>query len=318
MWEKNREFQKAIIGDLHNLTEKDRVELTKETLLHISSEQTELLKALGKWKTVLQEDKPPSLSGVLTEVIDIYKFLVNICLFWNLEPIDFLMEFERKTEVNWQKFRQKTNPIDAKDKIAVFDLDGVLANYPDDWIEFAISHSTSCFMPRVIKSIDGSHYYDIPDLHHIAQTIDISQQAYDVLKAEWRETGQDGKLEKIPMADSILMYLRSRGYKIMILTRRPVQEYKRIYADTILWLRSNSIPFDGIFWSDGEKEKELMVRFSDVRFIVEDDPVQAENFLAVGFKVFLLDKPYNRQVKQDARLIVIHSLEEIKDHLEEV
>jgi len=312
MWTANREFQKAIVGDLKNLSEQERIELTKETLLHITSEQIEMLKALGRWKTVLGEERPVSRSGILEEVIDISKFLINICIFWDLDPDMFLNDFFRKTEVNWQKFKQKTNPLRPDDKIAIFDLDGVLASYPEDWITFMVGQVNHMRIPSCESHLNEGFYYKIKDLHHIAQEIGISQEVYDSLKHEWRETGWDGKLHVMHMAEFVLKQLKERDYKIMILTRRPVEQYKRIYADTIMWLKTHNLPFDGIFWSDGEKEKELLSKFSNVRFVVEDDPVQATNLVKVGFKVFLLDKPYNRELEmQDGKLIVIHRLNEI-------
>jgi len=322
MWELNRDFQKALLGNVSDRSEKERIELTKEALLHISSEQVEMLRALGSWKTALSEEQPASRSGILEEVIDITKFLINICLFWDLTPGDFANDFLRKTEVNWQKFKQKMNPLLPEDKIAVFDLDGVLGRYPEDWITFLgerVHYMLVPKMTRIPEDPEGAfRFFNIKDLHHLAQELKIEQEDYDKLKHKWRETGWDGKLSVMPLAKYVLDKLKERNYKILILTRRPVERYKRIYADTIFWLKRNELPFDGIFWSNGEKEKEILSKFKNVGFVVEDDPVQAENLAKVGFSVFLLEKPYNREIKTQENLIVIERLTEIFRWLNEV
>ena len=284
MWDENLGFQKAVVPGFDNLSHDNKIKLTKEYVLHIMTESDELLKATGRWKTVLQEEKLPNVPGIREEIIDKFKFLVNIALIWDITPSDFITEFERKSEVNWQKFGQQTLPLQVLDKIAVFDLDGVLARYPEFWLSY---------LQESLPELFGKDLMADCNLHNLAPSID--RRTYNKLKREYREKGYKQKIPVMEGAYSITRFLKEKRYKIVILTRRPVQEFKRIYADTILWLRKNEIVFDGIYWSNGKKDNDLKSRFENVSFIVEDDLDQAERLSNAGFTVFLLDRPYNKR-----------------------
>jgi len=308
MWEENKEFQQAVVQGFDNLSQEDKIRLTKEYLLHIVSETDELLRATGKWKIVMQEEKPPNIPGIREEIIDKFKFLVNIALIWGISPNDFITEFNRKTDVNWQKFRQQTLPLEAGDKIAVFDLDGVLCKYPEFWLQYLQEEVPDLFGKDLIKN---------SDLHNLAPS--LNRSIYEKHKIAFREQGYKQKIPVMEGACSITSYLRTKGFKIVILTRRPVQEYKRIYADTIAWLKKSEITFDGIYWSDGEKDNDLKKRFKNVSFVVEDDPEQATRLLQAEFKVFLLDRPYNQGLKPSPTgLTRIFGLIQIEDEISKV
>jgi len=304
MWKENLSFQEALIKDFHTLLDEDKIELTKDYALHITTEIDELLKATGKWKRVLQNEAPPSIAGITEELIDIFKFLINIALLWHIRPIEFIEEFFRKSEVNWTKFKMGTlpltEPLDTDQKIIVFDLDGVLCKYPEHWINFLQKH---VHFEKPIISLE-----QVTNLKGIAPT--LPRKKYDELKRKFREEGEELKVPPMEGAAEITKMLREEGFKIIILTRRPVQEHKRLYADTIFWLKENSIVFDGIFWSEGEKENELRRMFSKMPIVVEDDPDQASKLCDNNFFVLFLDRPYNRDLLE-TRVQRVHSLYEI-------
>jgi len=304
MWNENLDFQEAVVKDFHNLTDGERIELTKAYALHITTEIDELLKATGKWKKVLQEDVPPSISGINEELIDIFKFLINIALLWHITPQEFVEEFFRKSEVNWTKFKMATlpleEPLDVDQKIIVFDLDGVLCKYPEHWISY---------LNKNVKIVGGPIIFEqVKSLGAIASGLE--RRRYDDFKRKYREEGQELTVPPMEGAEEVTKTLKGRGYKIIILTRRPVQTHKRLYADTISWLREHKIVFDGIFWSEGEKENELRRMFSKMPIVVEDDPEQASRLVKAGFFVLLLDRPYNRGVLSTS-VQRVHSLWEI-------
>lgn len=305
MWGENYQFQKALVRDFPELGRKEQIELTKDYLLHIVTEIDELLKSTGKWKRVLQDDQPPSVSGIAQELIDIFKFMINIAILWKISSKDFVEEFFRKSEVNWTKLRMSSLPEKLKDmKIAVFDLDGVLAKYPENWIRFL--NNRLCHEPHHPHVLVLNDLKDLSDLPW-----DLERSEYDSLKWRFREEGFEGNPDVMEGAVEITYFLRKQGYGTVILTRRPVRIHKRLFSDTVTWLRMNEITFDGIFWSEGEKEKDLRRLFSHLDFVVEDDPDQASRLEKEGFHVFLLDRPYNKFLKSTNSLKRIKSLQDI-------
>lgn len=301
MWEENREFQKAIVVNLQSLSEEEKVKLTKETALHIVTEINELLTATGKWKKVLQEESLPSKAGIAEELIDIFKFIVNIGIFWEVTPEDFVNEFIRKSQVNWQKFRQATLPLSKDERIVILDLDGVLALYPEHWVDFLKNH--------IPDNFSFSMDYSSGDLQNLAPN--IPRKIYNDVKHLYRESGEKMKIGAMLDAGTFTESLKDTGFKVVILTRRPVNKYKRIYADTIYWLRHRDIHFDGIYWSEGEKANEILMKFPNTEFIVEDDPEQAKDLVLHGIRTFLLDRPYNKDLSDSNLLTRVHSLKEI-------
>lgn len=303
-WEANLEFQKAVVANFKDLSQEEKIKLTKEYLLHIVSEMDEFLEATGKWKTTMQDAKAPSIPSLREEIIDDFKFLINIALIWDIKPADFIREFWRKTDVNWQKFKQSTLPISGHEKIAVFDLDGVLAMYPEFWLQF-LNRSIRKKGEWAMVHIDA-----VNDIHNIAPHVD--RKWYNEIKTKYREAGMNLGTPKINNADSVTRRLSITGYKIVILTRRPVHKHKRIYADTIQWLKNNYIAFDGIYWSeDGEKDNFLRETLPNIEFIVEDDPDQILRLTQAGFKVFYLERPYNGNLPLDCKAIKLEKLEDL-------
>ena len=56
---------------------------------------------------------------------------------WGVDEKEFVEEFIRKSNVVQQRYNQEFNFIVDKNKrIVIFDIDGVIANYPNCFVEF--------------------------------------------------------------------------------------------------------------------------------------------------------------------------------------
>jgi uncharacterized HAD superfamily protein len=300
-WNIQKEFNKQII-DFKNENVSYKTQMTKEQLLHLISEIDELLQGTGEWKIHKKfKNQNPRENVICEELVDMTKFIINIALIWNISPEKFVKEFKRKSMVNVQKFRQEEilNSLSKREKIAVFDLDGVICNYPENWLEFLNN-----------KFYTSYRLNDVKDLELIAP--EIPRKEYYEAKFEFRESGLEALSPKpIKYSKKVLEYLKRNGYTIVILSSRPYRKHKRLFADTIQWLNIHKIPFDCILW-DENKEERIIKEIPNISFIVEDNPETVYKLSKIGnIKIYILDKPYNKNISKILNVKRIKKLTEI-------
>lgn len=113
MMELQRDFQKKFY-DIENLSDKERVELTKTFMLHLHREVAEALNMLPfkfhknyDWsKFSLDREE------YLEELIDVFKFYLTIVVIWGYDDKQFFDMFLHKTEKVAKRFEE-----DWKEKI---------------------------------------------------------------------------------------------------------------------------------------------------------------------------------------------------------
>ena len=164
-----------------------------------------------------------------------------------------------------------------KIKICILDIDGVLCSYPDAWIKFVNGH--------VAQDLQSDN------LNELKQKVPYS--LYRKLKEDYRISGIKRTLKPIDGASDITVKLRQAGYIIVLLTKRPFLKYKQLFADTLFWVKENNIQQDLIFWGK-DKHFQILKYFPDTEFLVEDNHNNANEVAKLGYKVYLLDNPYNR------------------------
>jgi len=305
IWEIQRRFNENFISSSASIDAK--VAYTKEMLLHIVAEIDELLNSTGKWKNFRFSKEKPTISGIVEEAVDIWKFLLNILIVFDVKPGEFFEEFKRKSIVveeryKWEKLLRDIKPTD---KVAALDLDGVLARYPENWIEF-------------VNRELGTNY-TIKDFEFCEAPLpQIPRQKYYELKHKFREEGWESLhvwvFEDAPV---FTRKLKEMGYKIVILSARPYKKYKRIQADTIQWMKRFHISYDAFLW-DNEKHMRILEEVPNLSFMVEDDLKIANEVGALGYKVFLRDRPYNRGRIHSPNVIRVRNLLEILEKIREV
>jgi len=284
IWKRQAEFNRHF-QNLGSLTQIDKEMLTKDFVLYIQDELMELLKNLS-WKTHRRESANVIEANIREEIIDIFKYWNGIALIWDMTPIDFLTEWERKTAVVEQKYEQEfSNPWDPNKYVgcAVVDIDGVLADYMNGMFAF-IKAKTGVEIPPLQ---DQREFYA-----HVGRFIG-HERAYE-LKHQFRETGIESEgLEVIPGALDFMNRLRDLKYYILLMTARPYKKYKRIMADTIGWLHRHGLPYHSILF-DENKEDRIIKDYSFASFVVEDTLENAIKIASKGIYVFLRDTGYNQ------------------------
>lgn len=95
LWEMQVKFQSNFF-DPNALSQEDKIKWTKEFALCAHQELAEVMDSI-KWKTYHMYDKQYDEKHVLEEVIDCFKFVMNIGIVWGMTAETFQLEFLKKT-----------------------------------------------------------------------------------------------------------------------------------------------------------------------------------------------------------------------------
>lgn len=284
------------------LSQKEKVDWTKEYILHIMSECDELLREMN-WK-VHRNEAPENIiiSNLKEEIIDLMKYVLSISLVWDMDSYDLYEEFQRKSEVVQQRYKQEFELKAIKgNSIVGVDIDGILADYPFSFMEFVNKH-----LKRKITKEDLISY-------NLKECMGLTTEQYIEMKDLYRQSGEKRFIPLVDGAKEFLNFLNDFGYTVILLTARPYKKYKRIFADTQEWLKSNGLKYDSIIW-DEEKDERLVREFGRNRIscFVEDSLSNANKISDLGITVYLLDKVYN-QGNMNENVIRIKKLANIKE-----
>lgn len=288
IWENQKEFNRQFFSDLsldiNSLTIEEKVHWAKEFYFHINKELTDLVNCLPHWKMHYKYDVHANdyiKSNLKEEYIDCLKYFMGLGQVLGISYDDITDIYRAKTEVVEQKYKQAKIFEQLRDtEIIIFDIDGVINNYPD------------CYLDWVAEKT-GIRYDGMDD---IKSKLTISE--YETIKEEYRVSGGNRNQPFNSQTIDTMQKLVEMGETIVLYTARPVSRYKRIYSDTLHWLKKNKVPFEAIFWSDLKKEDIYKLGLK-IKFIVEDDMENAKFFNHEGYKVFLMDWDHNQSYNHD-------------------
>jgi len=309
MFEVQKRFSRNFI-DPSECSEEEKIRYVTEMLINMDSEHAELLKSLGGWKKFRLEKVETKESGIIEECVDIWKFILNILYTYNVSPVEFHYNFLRKSLVveeryKWEKELRNLTP---QNKVCALDLDGCLAKYPENWIAF-LNHQRGLTAEAPLRLEDFQFTF--------APLPQIPRRKYYEWKHEFREEGFESlHVEPMEEASEFTKKIKDLGYKIIVLSARPYKEYKRMMVDTIEWLHKHNILYDAVYWSE-EKHVRILRDVPFLKFMVEDNPVIANEVASLGYKVFLINRPYNIDIKVQNNIERINNLLEIIPHLQE-
>lgn len=285
----NKFFEKQGLSLNEVMKDKElKIKWNKEYVLALSKEVYEVLDEID-WKMHTSKNTEDINDNVLEECVDVLKYLFGIIQLNGFDVDDLYEKFIDKSKVVEAKFNQEEvmDRIKASDKqIAFIDIDGVLADWPGGFLEWAGYKSLAEFKSQVDK-----------------------KEQYKI-KSEYRTCGIKSKLQVLSGVESF-MKKTCEEYNVVLLTARPYKKYFRIYSDTIKWLADNNICYDAIVF-DEEKEKYIINNFDTdkVAFCIDDDIQNANKLHDSGFKVFLrknlgiyTEETLNRKLNDGIKII---------------
>jgi hypothetical protein len=263
-----KEFLRNFV-DLETLSEADKIKFTKEYILSIHRELGEILDTIP-WKLHRKNEVSKSEANTTEEIIDCFKFLLNLCILWDVDDTRFVNEFERKSNVVSQRYYQEfVKVISKEDKVCAIDLDDTLADSDEHFTKiYNEKYSTTFKSRQEIKEAN------------ITLT-------YESFKEWYRESGEKIKIPVKKGAKELCKFLKEKGYKIVIISARPYQKHNRIFSDTLQWLNDNQIQFDALYF-EKDKHIKILKEIPHMSFMIEDDIDYAKQVSDLNYKVYLL------------------------------
>jgi NTP pyrophosphatase (non-canonical NTP hydrolase) len=258
-------------------------------ILGTISELSELLDEMN-WKrhrlTFVKEFGP----NVEEELADITKYVLSMWQLMNFSPGEMLEALYRKGEILDQLFIQETRgPLHDED-IVIIDLDGVLADFRVGFREWLKDSSWSELLSM------GEHEFGL----HMDINSGWKYSTYEEAKLEFEKTGG---YKNLPPMQNVLKAVRMMsvgGCYIYAWTARPNGVYKRIWADTWMWLKDQNLPVQGLYFGNDERVVEASNLRNNSRVIAfEDNPVLARRYAASNIPVILIPQPYNKDLPHD-------------------
>jgi len=280
------EIQKEFSENFYNpkdLSNTEKAQKSKDLTVFIQEELIEALQCQN-YKSHRKNINTLNRENILYELVDIQKYLIQyVQLYWFTEE-QFFSAFKEKSEIVKQRFEQEKR-MPKLENIIWVDIDGVLGDYAKTFINFVNKNYKTNYDWKDVKSLD------------FQTELWLDYETYRNIKHEYRQRGYEWwKLMVYDGASEFLKELRNKGYKIVILTSRPVKEYSKIYFETMQWLRDNDLVFDHVIF-DEKKNERLWVEYGNkVVWFVEDNLKFAKDISKVykNLKIFLLDRSYNK------------------------
>jgi len=296
IWNDQKRFNSNFV-DYKDLTQEQRVKHTKEYSLLLIDEIMELIGETN-WKAHRKNKDDFIESNLKEEWTDMFKYWLSIGLIWGFNPYDFVKEYERKSSVVEQRYKQEKQLEFKANKVVGVDIDGVLAKYPEHFLDFVNRKMGTDY------SVESLTDYDI------YEALDLPENVTKELKDKFRQSGEKRFIPVLNGAKKFLKDLKKNGYQIVLLSARPYKKYRRIFADTKEWLKKNNLVHDAILW-DEDKCARLIKEFGTdkVKFFVEDN-LENANDVADLSKVYLLNKSYNTG-KTKGNIVRVNELDEI-------
>lgn len=289
IWSIQREFTRNFISN--NVSREEKIKYTKEMLLHLVAEIDELLNATGSWKLHrIVPERAKSRYTLVEEAVDIFKFLLNVLIAWDVTAEEFYEVFKNKSELVAIRYEMEKRAVNINGKVAVIDIDGVLNTYPEPLL-------------RLIEHRVNKRYNSLA-----AAKRDLGA-LYEEIKHEFRESGLEAKQPLRPGAKTLFKWLSDNNYSIVLLTSRPAAEYRRIEIDTISWLKLHSLPYDLVLFAE-DKLREIRSREWKVFFVLEDDLANALRFAEEGYRVYWLNTSDKFVIKSN-NLFEVKTLPEV-------
>lgn len=274
LWELQRQQQVEFGLEPDSMPTHERERLLKDLCLGLYEEAQELAREAASHKGHLLKQRPTEKVNVLDEVVDVLKYTITIAQVYDIAPAELYDAFIRKGQVVRDRARGTRLELEKHTKLIISDLDGCIADL-------------SGFQGQLNEARGG------------APMNDGMVAALEGLKAQFYRDGGFRHCPVIPGAKEALEQMSRWGYKIVIITARPYWQYKRLYGDTLAWLKENGLKHDLLLFNKDKSEAvyEFIFPAKPVAFI-EDRDKHALELVNIGVRVLLMDNAGNRTIPE--------------------
>lgn len=174
-----------------------------------------------------------------------------------------------------------------------FDIDGVISNFVDTFVEVVKSHYN-------LTLTEGDIY-----CHDLNLVLGISKQERNKLI---RETLLSD-IALMPKAQRTLMKLKTEGHQIFIITAR----FKDLVAVTKAWLKKKGIPYSQLIQMNEGKKYLAEV---ELDLIVEDNLEDALEWSQKVDNILVYDHPWNQTFNIKGLIKRVYNWDEIFDEVQ--
>jgi len=270
MWEIQKQQQADLGLDPRYMNGVNKRVAAGELIQGLYEELSELQRYASTYKRHILSVEGVNKGNVTEEIVDVLKLLISVAQLHGISPVDLVSAFERKTRVIAAKAEGQRVELCVNTKVLCVDMDDVIADL-SPWVK------------------------EQQELRGDAPMNAKTMQLVEAWKGDWYRLGRFLELRPIEGASTALGVVKSWGWKVIIITARPQWQYKRIYADTLEWLRAHEVPHDLILFNK-DKVEAIYDHISPawpVAF-VEDQERNAVQLSAAGVKVLLFDTERNQ------------------------
>ena len=266
IWRDQEDFNLNFFPTASTFDEQSRQ--TKEFTLCVMSELDELLSSIN-WKTHRRKDMLPNLPQVKSELTDILKYWISLCIVWGITPEEAMQDYWRKSMVCRQRYAEEFVQ-NLEGEIVLCDIDGVLANYYEGFTRWIYRNRPTLEVPVERCWLN-------------AKALGVHEQVWQELKHAFRTSRGKVNLPVYDGAKEFLDACRKKGYKIVLLTSRPIDRYPNLYQETLEWLQNNDLPYDFVWWAIDKGEKILSQNIGGrIKFALDDDPKYVARYKELG------------------------------------
>lgn len=308
-----RAFNSLIYNRRNQAGIKDRI---KELAMGVIEETLEFLRTFDYKVHRRQKLRLRNTAHSHEELIDIFKYWLSLVDI-NDFPVEKLEEmyFAKSQVVRYRYQEEWLSEITDNDDIVIVDIDMVLGDYITAMCNWAIEHTptiwtlemASLFIPRLRLLRDEHRFID-------AEAVGVTHMEWQKVKHHFRTNGGKRTLPVYDDAQNFLRWCRGRGWKIVLVTSRPVNQYPNIFTDTLLWLQENELPFDYLWWADQKTERiaEGALMFNRIKFAVDDSETFVRQFASKGVKTYwLLRNGTPPHIATPSNITIVKTLDEL-------
>jgi len=266
MWKLQQEQQVFFGLDPNEMTRVAASEAANMLSLGLYEEAAELARAATRFKAHILRLSDVDKSNVAEEAADVLKYVLSIAQLHGIEAVELHEAFCRKTHVVADRAKGEQLVLSHDTKLVIVDLDGCVADL------------------SVLAS--ATRHHPLPEQERVKET--------------FRRGGGYADLPLIHGAKEGLALLRELGYKIVIITARPHRQHKRLYGDTLGWLKKHDIAYDLILFRRDKAEALCEHIFpAQPTCFIEDRAKHALEIVDMDVPVLLLDNDGNRTVDHE-------------------
>lgn len=274
MWELQAGQQRELGLDPEQMDDVERGRVITDIVAQAHEEVSELGRLSSAYKRHLLSRPRAEPAVVAEEVADVLKCAIAAAQTFGLAVDDVVTAFQRKTLTVSERSRQERTRLERETPILCFDLDDVI-----------------CDLSPWRQELDGGIDVDAPPPDQLTEAERLKEQFY--------EGGRFRGMEPIPGAKEALVRFASEGFHIIIMTARPQWQYKRLYGDTLWWLRKHGIPFHRLLFNKDKVEAvyhHLVPAWPTI--FVEDHERNIKALASVGIQVLVYDQEHNRGITE--------------------